>query len=77
MNAEPMLALAAALNFINTKDLESISLATNALTKNPNYISQEHQRSQLWGNSLRKATKALLRKPELQTIVERALANSD
>ncbi len=76
-NAEPMLALAAALNDLNPKNKESIVLAKEALSKNPNYVLSTHQEEQLWGNQLRTATTKLLSKPELQESKEKALANAD
>lgn len=76
-NAEPMLALAAALNEVNPKNTESIELAKEALKKDPNYISPYHQEEQLWGKKLQKAAKQLLERPELASATEQALANSD
>ena len=76
-NAEPMLALAAALNSINPNNSESINLAKEALNKNPNYVYSFHQKEQLWGRKLRQATKKLLKKQELVLTVKKAMANSD
>ncbi len=76
-NAEPMLALAAALNMTNPDNSESLQLSKEALIKDPNYVTTEHQKEQLWGIKLRKATKTLLSSPKLQSAVERASANSD
>ncbi len=76
-NSEPMLALAAALNAVESGNPESIRLATEALAKNPNYVSSKHQEDQLWGEMLRKATKALLEEPALVGAVEKAIANSE
>ena len=76
-NAEPMLALATALNEINPESKEVLKLAKEALLKNPNYVSPNHQKEQLWGSKLREAAKKLLTKPELVSAVERAEANSD
>ncbi len=76
-NAEPMLALATALNEINPGDEEAIQLAKNALAKNPNYVSSDYQKSQLWGSKLRKATTQLLTDQKLKSAVEKAEANSD
>lgn len=76
-NAEPMLALAAALNKVNTGDSESIDLARKALAEDPNYVLPGHQENQLWGLKLREATEALLSEGALKAAVERAEANAD
>jgi len=76
-NAEPMLALAAALNQSNQRSQESLSLAKKALTLNPNYVSLKHQEEQLWGRKLQNATKQLFKHPKLDYDVKRALANSN
>ncbi len=76
-NAEPMLALAVALNKIDTKNQESIKLAKSALAKNPNYVSSKHQAEQLWGNKLQEATQDLFKRAELLSDIKRAFANSD
>ncbi|MAS27560.1 MAG: hypothetical protein CBD47_03445 [Synechococcus sp. TMED187] len=76
-NAEPMLALAAALNRQKDGDEEAITLAQQALKQDPNYVLPDHQKQQLWGLSLRLATRDLLTNPGLKTAVERAQANAD
>ena len=76
-NSEPMLALSAALHFLNPNNRESVSLAKEALKKNPNYVSSSHQSEQLWGDQLIEATTELLALPTLVEDVERALANSN
>lgn len=76
-NAEPMLALAAALNQQKPGDNEALSMARQALQKDPNYVLPEHQKQQLWGLQLRTATKNLLTNRVLQDAVERAQANAD
>tara|TARA_B100000609_G_scaffold177414_1_gene155957 strand:- start:35 stop:880 length:846 start_codon:yes stop_codon:yes gene_type:complete len=76
-NAEPMLALAAALNKQTPGDAESIELARKALAEDPNYVLPGHQENQLWGSKLRQATDVLLSQPSLQGVVERAEANAD
>lgn len=76
-NAEPMLALAAALNKQTPGDQESIDLAQQALADDPNYVLPGHQENQLWGSKLRKATGVLLSEPSLKGAVERAEANAD
>ncbi len=76
-NAEPMLALAAALNHVEPGNKKVIELAKEALAKNPNYISSTYQKEQLWGVKLREATRKLLKKPILAEAVKKALANSD
>ena len=76
-NAEPMLALAAALNKQRPGDSESIELARKALADNPNYVLPGHQENQLWGLKLRQATETLLSEGALKGAVERAEANAD
>ena len=76
-NAEPMLALAAALNKQTPGDAESIELARKALAEDPNYVLPGHQENQLWGLKLRQATDVLLMEPSLKGAVERAEANAD
>ena len=76
-NAEPMLALAAALNKQTPGDAESIELARKALAEDPNYVLPGHQENQLWGSKLRQATDVLLTTPSLRGVVERAEANAD
>ena len=76
-NAEPMLALAAALNKQTPGDAESIELARKALAEDPNYVLPGHQENQLWGSKLRQATDVLLSQQSLQGVVERAEANAD
>ncbi len=76
-NPEPMLALAAALNQVDADDQESIALARKALAESPNYVLPGHQKKQLWGQKLRRATAELLNNPSLQDAVERAEANAD
>tara|TARA_B100000700_G_scaffold331316_1_gene463115 strand:+ start:1135 stop:2028 length:894 start_codon:yes stop_codon:yes gene_type:complete len=73
-NAEPMLALAGALNSINPKNLRSIDLAKEALSQNPLYVSRSHQKDQLWGEKLQLAVESLLKKQELIKIVQESLA---
>jgi len=76
-NAEPMLALGAALNSLKPGNTESLNLAKKALSQNPNYVSSKHRQEQLWGNELEKATKKLLSRPEMVSIVEKALGNAN
>ena len=76
-NAEPMLALAAALNKIQPNNFESIELAQKSLNANPNYVLSSYQSEQLWGEKLQQATKKLLKNPKLLSTVEKALTNSE
>ena len=76
-NAEPMLALAAALNRENPSNEEALALARQALQQDPNYVLPAHQEQQLWGLNLRLATQKLLANPKLKDAVERAMANAD
>ncbi|MBM5800736.1 MAG: tetratricopeptide repeat protein [Cyanobacteria bacterium K_DeepCast_35m_m2_023] len=75
--AEPNLALAAGLFSQGVQHhSEAISLASRALTADPNYVLESHQQEQLWGPKLRAATQQLLSVPELKAVVERANANA-
>lgn len=74
--AEPQLALAAALYQANPGNLESISLADAALSSEPNYVLDSHQKEQLWGVRMREATHQLLLLPQLKATVDRAQANA-
>ncbi len=76
-NAEPKLALAIALHQTKMNKIEAIKLAKEALNENPNYISSNYQKEQLWGTKLQKAAKVLFSNPQLESYVERAMANSD
>ncbi|MGC6482966.1 MAG: tetratricopeptide repeat protein [Synechococcus sp.] len=76
-NAEPMLALAAALNRETPGSDEALRLARQALEQDPNYVLPQHQTEQLWGLNLRLATRDLLTDLRLQDAVERAEANAD
>lgn len=76
-NAEPMLALAAALYQRNkSSNSEILTLARDALASDPNYVLAPHQEEQLWGYRIRQATAKLLTEPELAASVERAQANA-
>ncbi|MCP9917085.1 tetratricopeptide repeat protein [Cyanobium sp. ATX 6F1] len=74
--SEPTLALAAALNGSGNNNEEALRLAKRALEGEPSYVLETYQKEQLWGNKLRAATKRLLGRPELKSVVERALANA-
>lgn len=74
--AEPMLALAAALNSQKPGNPESLELAHKALAAEPNYVLDSYQKEQLWGSRLRAATAELLAQPALKGDVERAQANA-
>ena len=75
--AEPMLALAAALNAQDPGNGESLDLAKRALAGDPNYVLSSYQQEQLWGSRLRQATSVLLANASLKGDVERAQANAD
>ncbi len=63
-NAEPLLGLATCLR---KKDIKlAIELAKKALTKNPNYVSYDYRKEQLWGEKLQKSTEILLENNQLQ-----------
>ena len=70
-NAESMLALSVVLQ--NTDKEKSLFLAKEALQKNPNYVSFEFRKEQLWGKKLQAATEELFKKEELKTDI--SLAN--
>jgi tetratricopeptide (TPR) repeat protein len=74
--AEPMLALAAALNLQKPGNSESLELAHQALASEPNYVLDSFQKEQLWGERLRIATRQLLSAPSLKADVDRAQANA-
>ena len=63
-NAESMLALGVSLKNSNKK--KSILLVKEALQKNPNYVSFEYRKEQLWGRKLQKETEKLLKVEELK-----------
>ena len=75
-NAEPMLALASALFQQGGRREEAITLAREALAKDPNYVLPPHQVEQLWGFRIRGAAAQLLDEDELSDSVERAQANA-
>ena len=63
-NPESMLALGVSLKDIDVK--KSILLVKEALRKNPNYVSFEYRKEQLWGRKLQKETEKLLKVEELK-----------
>ena len=75
-NAEPMLALAIVLYSTNNKSIESLSLAKNALTSNPKYVSKEYQTKQLWGQKLQKSAQLLFKNKEMKKVVKEAKEKS-
>ncbi len=75
-DAEPKLALAAALNQEEKNNKEAITLAEEALNTNANYVSEKHQKEQLWGRKLQKATKELFQNENLEETINKAFANS-
>ena len=75
-NAEPLLALAAALHQQGDNLDISLGMAREALDKEPNYVLTPHQVEQLWGVKIRQAAARLLALPELASSVERAQANA-
>ena len=63
-NAEPLLGLASCLRI---KDIKlAIQLAKKALAKDPNYVSYEYRKEQLWGEKLQTSTEILLQNEQLQ-----------
>ena len=66
-NAEPLLGLASCLKM---KDIKySLNLAKKALIKDPNYVSYDYRKEQLWGEKLQTSTEILLENDQLQTDV--------
>ena len=63
-NPESMLALGVSLKETNLK--KSILLVKKALQKNPNYVSFEYRKEQLWGEKLQKETEELFKIEELK-----------
>ena len=63
-NAEPLLGLASCLR---TKDIKlALQLTKKALSKNPNYVSYDYRKEQLWGEKLQASTEILLQNDKLQ-----------
>tara|TARA_B100000886_G_scaffold190789_1_gene131338 strand:+ start:245 stop:1108 length:864 start_codon:yes stop_codon:yes gene_type:complete len=62
-NAEPILGLAACLRMKNVQ--LALQLAKKALTKNPNYVSYDYRKEQLWGENLQTSTEILLQNDQL------------
>jgi tetratricopeptide (TPR) repeat protein len=75
-NAEPLLALAAALHQQGIDSDIPMKMARKALNQEPNYVLTPHQVEQLWGVKIRQATARLLALPEMASSVERAQANA-
>ena len=71
-DAEPMLALAAALYTYDNKSFESMRLAKNALKSNPQYVSKDYQAQQLWGKKLQKSAQLLFKMEEMKKAVKEA-----
>ena len=63
-NAEPLLGLASCLRI---KDIKlAIQLAKTSLAKNPNYVSYDYRKEQLWGKKLQNSTEILLKNDQLK-----------
>ena len=74
-NAEPLLGLATCLR---TKDIKlALELAKKALFKNPNYVSYDYRKEQLWGEKLQTSTEILLQNDQLKTDVILAKSKID
>ena len=76
-NAEPKLALAVVLFSSNTKFIEAINLAKNALKSNPKYIWEDYQSKQLWGTKLKKSAQLLFKTKEMKKVVREAKEKSE
>ena len=66
-NAEPLLGLASCLRIKNIK--LALQLTKKALNKDPNYVSYDYRKEQLWGEKLQASTEILLQNDQLQTDV--------
>ncbi|WP_255107445.1 tetratricopeptide repeat protein [Synechococcus sp. RedBA-s] len=74
--AEPLLALAAALNARAGDQNEALEMASRALATEPNYVLEAYQKEQLWGPKLRSSTRLLLENPAIKAATDRANANA-
>ena len=63
-NAEPLLGLASCLRIKNIN--LALELAKKALAKDPNYVSYDYRKKQLWGDKLQTSTEILLQHKKLQ-----------
>ena len=63
-NAEPLLGLAACLRIKDNK--LAIQLAKKALAKDPNYVTYDYRKEQLWGEKLQNSTEILLQNEKLK-----------
>tara|TARA_Y100001968_G_scaffold304674_1_gene319866 strand:- start:20 stop:889 length:870 start_codon:yes stop_codon:yes gene_type:complete len=75
-DAEPMLALAIVLFFSDDKSVESLNLAKSALKSNPQYVSNDYQAKQLWGEKLQKSSQILFKNKEMKKVVKEAKEKS-
>ena len=66
-NAEPLLGLASCLRMKNIT--LALQLAKKALAKDPNYVSYDYRKEQLWGEKLQTSTEILLQNDLIQTDV--------
>ena len=63
-NAEPLLGLASCLRVKNIN--LALQLAKRALAKDPNYVSYDYRKEQLWGENLQTSTEILLQDDQLK-----------
>ena len=70
--AEPTLALAAALYADGDTSADVVSLAVQALIKQPDYVLNSFQKDQLWGPKLREVTAEMFQDEQIKSAVERA-----
>ena len=70
--AEPMLALAAALYANGDDSADTLALAVQALIKQPDYVLAAFQEDQLWGQKLVAATQELFENEQVKGAVRRA-----
>ena len=66
-NAEPLLGLASCLRMKNIN--LALQLTKKALNKDPNYVSYDYRKEQLWGEKLQASTEILLQNDQLQADV--------
>lgn len=75
--AEPELALAAVLYHQGDQSESTIGMAIRALDREPDYVEEDFQESQLWGEKLRAVTRDLFTDSRLQNTLDRARATAN
>ena len=54
----------------------NLEKAKNALNSNPQYVSNDYQKKQLWGKKLQKSAQLLFKTKEMQKVVKEAKEKS-